>query len=60
MGPLIGKPGKPGTSPFSVLLSVQLDVEKALDQQLFCEAFRTERSAHASISGWPIRGGGAQ
>jgi hypothetical protein len=39
---------------------VQLDVETALDQQLFYEAFRTERSGHASISGWPIRGGGAQ
>jgi hypothetical protein len=39
---------------------VQLDVEKALDEQLFFEASRTERSGHASISGWPIRGGGAQ
>jgi len=40
---------------------VELDVEKALDEQLFFEPFRTERSDHAdSISGWPIRGAGAQ
>jgi hypothetical protein len=39
---------------------VQLDVEKALDEQLFFEAFSTERLGHASISGWPIRGGGTQ
>jgi hypothetical protein len=31
---------------------VQLDVEKALDEQLLFEAFRTERSGHASINGW--------
>ena len=38
---------------------MQLDVEKALDEQLLFEAFRTERSGHAdSISGWPIRGAG--
>jgi hypothetical protein len=40
---------------------VELDVEKALDEQLFFEAFRTERSGHAdSISGWPIRGARVQ
>jgi hypothetical protein len=38
---------------------VPLDVEKALEEQLFFEALRTERSGHAdSISGWPIRGAG--
>jgi hypothetical protein len=40
---------------------VKLEVEKALDEQLFFEAFRTERSGPAtptSISGWPIRSGG--
>jgi hypothetical protein len=35
---------------------VERDIEKALDEQLFFQAFRTERSGHAdSISGWPIR-----
>jgi len=34
----------------------ELDVEKALDEQLFFQAFRTERSGHAeTISGSPIR-----
>jgi len=52
--PLIGKPGKPGY--FSPVFLVELDVEKALDEQLFFQALRTERSGHAdSISGWPIR-----
>jgi hypothetical protein len=27
---------------------VELDVEKALDEQLFSEAFRSERSGHAA------------
>jgi hypothetical protein len=40
---------------------MQLDVEKALDEQLFFEAFRTERSGYAdSIRGWPIRGAKVQ
>jgi hypothetical protein len=40
---------------------VELDVEKVLDEQLFFEAFRTERSGHPdSISGWPIRGARAR
>jgi hypothetical protein len=40
---------------------VELDVEKALDEQPFFEAFRKERSGHAdSISGWPIRGARVQ
>jgi hypothetical protein len=38
---------------------VELDVEKALDEQLFFEAFRTKGPATpTSISGWPILGGG--
>jgi hypothetical protein len=43
MGPLIGKPGKPGYFSFSPVFLVELDVEKALDEQLFFEAFRTRR-----------------
>ena len=44
---------------FLFAFSVQLDVEKALDEQLFFEAFRTERFGR-SIRGRRIRGGGAR
>jgi hypothetical protein len=34
--------------PFLFAFSVQLDVEKALDEQLFFEAFRIERFGRAA------------
>jgi hypothetical protein len=51
---------KPGYFSLSVVISAQLDVEKALDEQLFSKHSALTGPATPASRGWPIRGGGAQ